>query len=175
MTHKKCIRIAICFTEISSEWTYIEVELPRPSHPQERSQLVVSLGRLFFVEYTGLPIQGGSLWELHLRQMATKRKHLITVTIWEILLAEMRVKKVAEMPNFSKYPRKMVDESTYVKLAMGNPVVAVGCGDSLVISSVLGRHLEWDLVRNCWHELPGNPDHLSGIGRQGIFAGIIDF
>jgi hypothetical protein len=98
-----------------------------------------------------------------------RRKHVIKLAIWEILLDEEEVKKVAEMSKFSKYPRNMLEKVN------GTDFVAVGCGDSIVISSVLGRHVGWDLSRSCWYELPGSTDHLSGNDRGGIFASLVDF
>ena len=64
---------------------------------------------------------------------------------------EKEVVKVAEMPKYSKYPRKMLGEPQTV---MSNPVAALGCGNSIVISSVLGRRVNFDLRKSCWYELP---------------------
>ena len=156
-------RLFSCDLE-TGEWSSYSMRLPLPDHKQDKAQLVVCLDRLFFVEYTGLPVDRG--W---IGRRWVARKHVIKLAIWEILLDEEEVKKVAEMSEFSKYPRNMLEEVN------GTDLVAVGCGDSIVISSVLGRHVGWDLSRSCWYELPGNTDHLSGKDRGGIFASLVDF
>ena len=56
------------------------MELPQPLHLQDKSQLVVTLGRLFFVEYTGLPIfpyDHMTTWETVLAINRLTRKQLI--------------------------------------------------------------------------------------------------
>jgi hypothetical protein len=163
-----CHRLCSCDLE-TGEWSSYSMRLPQPDHPQDKAQLVVCLDRLFFVEYTGLPVARGSKCERWVATRWVRRKHVIKLAIWEILLDEEEVKKVAEMSKFSKYPRNMLEKVN------GTDFVAVGCGDSIVISSVLGRHVGWDLSRSCWYELPGSTDHLSGNDRGGIFASLVDF
>jgi hypothetical protein len=58
-----------------------------------------------------------------------------------------------------------------LEVAVGNPVGAVGGGDSTLISSVIGRHL-WQTFG---YDLPANTDHLAGADSQGIFAGLLHF
>lgn len=68
-----------------------------------------------------------------------KRKQLVKVFVWEILLGEKEDVKRAEMPQFWKYTREVLNRPLAVR---GNAVVALRCGDSRVISSLLGCHVE---------------------------------
>ncbi|KAG0630327.1 hypothetical protein M758_1G170600 [Ceratodon purpureus] len=146
-------------------WSHIDVDLPRPSHPQDKSQLVVALGRLFIVEYTGIPRDYSTAWELNRKP----KKHVIKVGISEILLAEKEVNiwRMAELRKYSKYPRKVVDEPRL----MDHPPVAVGCGGLIVISSKFGPCVAWDLLKNRWLDLPTNTNHIAG--NQGMYAGLV--
>lgn len=154
-------------------WSFIDIELPKPSCPQQKSLQVVSLGRLFLMEYTGLPrifYFYVTTWEYLTNLENVKKKHVIKVTIWEVLLTEKMVVKVAVMPKYAKYPRGMVKEPEKV---MSNPAVVVGCGDVVVVTSSSGRCVGWDLVKNCWHDLPTNAEHRPGDFCKGVYAGLV--
>ncbi|KAG0626744.1 hypothetical protein M758_2G148400 [Ceratodon purpureus] len=166
---------------VTGKWRYIDVELPQILHAQDKSLLVVALGRLFFVEYTGLPMYpfiDMTMWEdfIDLETWSTrmKKRHQIKVRVSEIVLGkELEVIKVAEMPKFSKYPREMLQKHRSGPTVMGDAVVALGCGNSVVILSLLGRSVGWDLVKSCWYELPANTEHINDKCRYGIYAGLV--
>lgn len=175
-----CPQLYLCDLDTGA-MSLIDVKLPEPSRPEDKAHLVVSLGRLFLVEYTALPKTDSSMpyytssWEF--RFALSKRKE-IKVTIWEILLAEKEVVKVAEMPWSWKYTTGLLKVPCGV---VGDPVVALGYGDSVVVSFVLGGgSVGFDLVRKRWYKLPVNSRQKGvirprGRQRQGIFSGLVDF
>lgn len=86
------------------------------------------------------------------------------------------VKKVATKLDFASYcelAHKNIED------VIGEPLIAVGCGDSIVISTSFTHHLVWDLVAKCWHNLPATPKYLEMLPqedhRQGFCAGILEF
>ncbi|KAG0627398.1 hypothetical protein M758_2G197900 [Ceratodon purpureus] len=135
-------------------WCYIDVQLPQPSHPQDKLQLVVSLDRLFCVEFSGLRRCRSSHmtdWEALIDLEPEQAKRPVTVVIWEILLDDREVRKVAEMPKHSLQTLK------------GDPVVPLGCGDSIVVSSlVAGCCVAFDLLKRCWHDPSTITEHMYG-------------
>ena len=168
-----CPELYSCDLETGA-WSYIDVKLPRPSHSQETLQLVTSLGRLFLVEYTGLPNRLMDLYQTpSVGQYFINKKFQIQVTIWEILITEKKVIKMAKMPKFSKYPTRMLRASLEGRYV--NPLAVVGCEEYVVILTQLGRHVGWNLLRNCWDELPANAVHFDSTYCRGIFAGLVDF
>ena len=58
----------------TAAWSFIDVELPQPSHPQDKSLLVVTSGRLFFVEYTGIPRSRSSVNPHHWKDLHSLEK-----------------------------------------------------------------------------------------------------
>jgi hypothetical protein len=71
------------------------------------------------------------------------------VSIWEILLAGKEVMKVAEMPKYLKYSKRAQNYRV-----VGDAVVALECEISIVISSLRGLRVRWDLVRYFWYNFP---------------------
>lgn len=57
-------------------------------------------------------------WENVVANNNASRKQLIDVIIWETLLAEKEVIKVAETLEYAKYPRRMLDRP---RMIIGNP------------------------------------------------------
>jgi hypothetical protein len=138
---------------------------------------MASDGGLIYALYHGPHEDRATDWETQLVASNVRKKQLIKVSIWEIRLAEKEVVKVAEPPKYAKYPRRMLDKPQNI---LGTPVVAVGCGDSIVVSSLLRCRVRFNLVRKSWEELPTDTGHMyetnrqSPYERQGIFAGILD-
>lgn len=158
-------------------WRCLDVELPQVLHAQDKSLLVVSLRRLFFVEFTGLPMFpfiDMTMWEdfIDLETWTTrmKKRHQVRVSISEIKGAELM--KVAEITKFARYSREMLQKHPDL---LGDAVVALGCGESIVVLSLLGRCAGWDLRRGCWYEMPGDTARsVSEKCRYGIHAGLLD-
>ena len=96
---------------------------------------------------------------------------LIRVAIWEVLVAEKEV-KVTQMP---KYPQHTFHKHL-VPRVRGNPVVAVGCGDWIVVPSLLGRCVGFELSKKRWHELPAKSGKRDSC-EEGIYGGLehLDF
>ena len=68
--------------------------------------------------------------------------------------------------------------ATWYFKEIGDQVVAVGCGNSIVISSWIDRTMRFDLLEKNWYELPFDDlEHLyAGYNhKHGIFAGLVDF
>jgi len=147
-------------------WTKVDVELPPLSHRQKKSLLVRCMNRLFMVEYTGVERRGG------------RARKLVTLEIWEIVLAEEKeVVDVAITPNrskFSSYSSKMLRD--YRDELMGEPVVAVGLADSIVVSCVMGQRVKYDFLQERWFKLPEFASYdAHEVHCQGICAGLVDF
>ena len=132
---------------------------------------------IIYALYHGPHEDRATVWETQLVASNVRKKQLIKVSISEIRLAEKEVVKVAEALKYAKYPRRMLDKPQNI---LGTPVVAVGCGDSIVVSSLLRCRVRFNLVRISWEELPTDTGHMyetnrqSPYERQGIFAGILD-
>lgn len=77
-----CIKLYTCDLTDGS-WRHINVDLPQPLHPQERSQLVVCSSRLFFIEYTAFLEEHNSPWE---NILDYTEKHQVDISISELLL-----------------------------------------------------------------------------------------
>ena len=58
----------------------------------------MTLDRLFLMKYLG-PL----LDEIHWNSLGVGRKYVITVSIWEIVQSEQKLRKVDEMHKFTKY------------------------------------------------------------------------
>jgi len=140
-------------------WQKVDLNLPTPWYPEHNFLLVVSMNRLFMVEYTRIQTWG-----------------LKEIVIWEVVLARKEVVKVAEMKKFSKCSSTMPQRPGRI---MGEVAVAVGCAESIVISCEMGQRLKYDLSKECWHNLPASPtytEHFRGtLLTQGICAGLVDF
>ena len=159
----------------TGRWSLVHVTLPPLAHPRDKCQLVVAAGRMFMIEFIGPDIDRDSLWDRRNCSKRVRRKYVIKLTIWEVILGNARLQKVAEMPKYPKYPGGMVQESLS---PYGEPVVAVGCGNSIVVSSWIGRCVAFDLVRKNWHELPISNEKLQDLVHpfhQGIFTAVVDF
>lgn len=137
------------------------MNLPRPSSPYVKAQLVVSLNRLFIVEYTRLDTRSGGRWE---------RQLWVTLCIWEIVLTKREVVKVADiMRKFQKYSKSLLEELGEV---MGETVVAGGCVNAIVFSFVDGCRMKFNLLERRWYELlPFSPCFEYGSVCKGICSG----
>ena len=112
-----CPKLYSCDTGTGA-WSYIDVEMPRQFCRTDSLQLVVCLGRLFLVEYSGLPSTFLPSRRIMFTEKKGKIKFPFKVSIWEILLAKKEMVKVAEVS------RGFIDEQP--QTVVGN-VIAVGC------------------------------------------------
>ena len=162
-------KLVLCDSETGA-WSEINLDFHQPSHPQDKFQLVVTLSRSFLMKYPGPPVD-----EIQWNSLRVGSKYGITVNIWDTVLSEQGLRKVAEMHKFAKYPDEM---ATWYFKETGDQVVSVGCGNSTVISSWIGRSVRFDLLEKNWYELPFHDlEHLyANFDRKhGVVAGLVDF
>lgn len=165
-----CPKLYACDLE-GGDWSFIDVDLPRLCHPQDRLQLVVSLDRLFLVQFTGGPSSDMTIWE-EWSYMKHRKRKLCHATISEILFREREVKNVAEMPEYLEDVHPRVGDKCRSPALMGSPVVAFGCGDSIVVSSlVAGCCLGFDLLKKCWHDPSTDVEHMYGTCKRDLDRG----
>lgn len=146
----------------------IDVEFPRSGLFKRPLKLVVSLGRLFYVEYRRRPSTTLTTWEaVHtgkevvidgktfyvsdsLDQPQEEIQQRVKVRVRRVLLMEKEVVKVATGAMSLMIPRKTLEGRSEVVVG---DALAFGCADSIVISS-LAHRVRFDLVTNSWHGVP---------------------
>jgi hypothetical protein len=119
----------------SSTWTLVVEKLLNSRIPQ----LVVSLGRLFFV-----------------------RAWAGSFSIVEIELNEKKCITVTHMP--SKHFEELVVQTPYIdtwspyhdRIGRNASFLSIGCGDSIVVSSFRGRSVTYNLVEDSWEHMRVN-------------------
>ena len=172
-----CPKLYSCDTE-TGVWSYIDVKLHPPSSQKDKLQLVMILGRLFYVEYHGLVSSLRRIRRIQNTLRATDASTIevsVKVGIWEILLAKRELINVTQISKMLSISRIILDERP--ETILRDHAIAVGCEDSILISS-LAHRWKFDLLKNSWYEMPDNTDHMQGTREgtaicHGICAGLV--
>ena len=178
-----CLHLHSCDTE-TGVLSSTDVEFPRPTR-SGTLKLVVSLGRLFYVEYRRRPhtLLGASEAldaDAIVRRInpcesqGSKIQQRIKVRIWEVLPAEKELIKVVKKSFAMEIPRMTFVERPEIVVS---DVDVFGCADSIIISS-LSHRVRFDLLKQSWHELPENTWHMHDVcpkdkNRAGICSGLL--